>query len=58
MFNPLGTNTKVAVVTALTRGYRTAILCNYNGGKRQDDNESGYQLIRATHDEYVTVDEA
>ena len=59
MFNPLGTDTKVAVVTAPTRGNRTAVLCNYNGGKRQDGSESGYQLIRATHAECdITVDEA
>jgi hypothetical protein len=59
MFNPLGTDTKVAVISAPTRGNRTAVLCNYNGGKRQDGSETGYQLIRATRAEHdVTVDEA
>jgi hypothetical protein len=59
MFNPLGTDTKVAVITAPTKGNRTAVLCNYNGGKRQDGSETGYQLIRATQAEYdITVDEA
>jgi hypothetical protein len=41
MFNPLATDTKVAVIAAPVTGSATAVLCNYNSGKRPEAKELG-----------------
>jgi len=72
MFNPLCSDTKVAVIAAPVRGKVTSVICNYNGGNRPVDigkialpqlndeaNDLGYRIIRAKDPEDdVTVDEA
>ncbi|KIW00820.1 hypothetical protein, variant [Verruconis gallopava] len=57
MFNPLSTDTKVAVIAAPVRGKTTSVLCNYNGEERPDD--IGYNVLRSCQREHdVTIDEA
>jgi hypothetical protein len=41
MFNPLATDTKVAVIAAPTKGNSTSVLCNYNGAGRPHASELG-----------------
>lgn len=37
MFNPLRSDTKVAVITAPVKGKSTSVICNYNGGSRPNN---------------------
>jgi hypothetical protein len=44
MFNPLASDTKVAVITTPLKGKTTSVLCNYNGGNRPDASKLGMPL--------------
>jgi hypothetical protein len=41
MFNPLGSDTKVAVITTPVDGSTTSVICNYNGGNRPPASQTG-----------------
>jgi hypothetical protein len=57
MFNPLATDTKVAVITTPIHSKVTSVLCNYNGIKRPKD--IGYRIIRADErEDDVNINEA
>lgn len=44
MFNPLATDTKVAVITAPVDDKVTSIICNYNGEDRPGSEEIGKRI--------------
>jgi hypothetical protein len=57
MFNPLASDTKVAVISAPVHAQDTSILCNYNGLNRP--SKIGYRILRsADAADEITVDEA
>jgi hypothetical protein len=58
IFNPLGSETKVAVLTAPVRSSVTTVISNYNGGVRPSPDELGYEVISAAADHSITVDQA
>ncbi|KAI9777798.1 MAG: hypothetical protein M1839_008593 [Geoglossum umbratile] len=58
MFNPLGSNTKVAVTATTVRETTPCIFANYNGIGRRVSN-SGYNLVRSkVPDEDISIKDA
>jgi hypothetical protein len=57
MFNPLATDTKVAVITTPIASKDTSVVCNYNGIRRPED--IGYRILRADErDNDININEA
>ncbi|KAK0302569.1 hypothetical protein LTR82_017827 [Friedmanniomyces endolithicus] len=57
LFNPLNSDTKVAVTSVTAREVQPCLFTNYNGGPRRED--LGYNLIRAAKSaDDVTIGEA
>jgi hypothetical protein len=57
MFNPLASDSKVAVIAVPVGDKNTSVICNYNGSSRPDN--LGYKILRAKQSKYdITIDEA
>ena len=57
LFNPLSTDTKVAVTSTTARESSPCLFTNYNGGRRSE--AAGYSIVRASNSEYdISVSDA
>ena len=55
IFNPLESDTKVAVITTPVRGSTITVIYNYNKGERSDPSDAGYQITSAATDQSIIV---
>ena len=60
MFNPLRTQTRVAVTSTTAKGTRACLFTNFNGKQNASNVEpNGYDIVRAAKPEYdVTISDA